>query len=324
MNWDGNGNILRDFYPNEDRDSGIKILSSKFENFMSSLSNALENCYTLDSQTAPTSDLNMHSHKIINIVDGEESTDVASYGQITNLQEQIDNMPYYDGYIKGGLISNNTVTPESIIDITGLKARSSDNTKNIVISAGSLNITQSTDWASGSVPTLTDASVFVWGVWANTEDEEEMYFIFDDATGSNITEAKVFIDAFICDGSGDIISFQKKIIDKSIKTIYSSAIGDVPTITSVLTAYDLSIPIGIDITPIIQVKVYGYGDTYITVYNEFSTFNVAHGYIFDNARPQRNSDIIDYLDTNTAQLSLKFTGSGASGQAETFGYIVYR
>lgn len=51
----------------------------------------------------------------------------------------------------GGVLSYNTST---VIDISAVRIRSSDDTVDINISSGSLDITNSSDWASGVAPTL--------------------------------------------------------------------------------------------------------------------------------------------------------------------------
>ena len=211
MEWDGTGNIDRDFFPEEDRDNDIKILASKFETEFQEMAETYENCMTLDSQTKPTQDVDVNNYKVINVEDGTATADAINFGQLDAVDTKVDantalitNLGYAKGYIYGGLLSNNAVTPDDIIDISAVKTRSSDDTQNIVVAAGTLDITDNTSWASGSAPSLTDLSVFVWAVY----DETTPYYILDNVTGSNITDEKRLVGSFITDSADDILVFE--------------------------------------------------------------------------------------------------------------------
>ena len=146
------------------------------------------------------------------------------------------------GYISGGVISNDAVTPDELIDVTAVVARSSDDTQDIEVDAVTdFDITDDANWASGSAPSLIDASIFLWAVY----DATTPYYIFDDATGSNISVAKRLTGAFITDSSGDIILFTKyEQAGGAIRTEYTAEIS-----VSITTDgnYNVSVPNGIEI-----------------------------------------------------------------------------
>jgi len=146
------------------------------------------------------------------------------------------------GYINGGVISNNVGVPLKTIDITDCLARSSDDTQDLIVSSGSLNIDTAGDWASGSVPTLTNASIFVWADYNSGTQR----FILDDATGSNIAGAKRRTGAFITDASGDIIGFTSfELTGGAVRYKYKNHILDLSTTTistGSRTAQALSVP----------------------------------------------------------------------------------
>ncbi len=234
MDWDGNGNIDRDFFPEEDRDNGIKVLASKFEDLFASQVTLIENCYTLDSQTTPTQDLAMGNNKITGLTDGTVGADAVNFSQIEDKLDSVvggtnitiddtdPNNPIINGaeqgynkdYINGGIIENDSVTPDELINISSLIARSSDNTEDIQVDAlEDFDITEDTSWASGTAPTLTSITVYVFAVYDNTTP----YFIFDvDEIGTNITPAKRLIGSFLTDSSGDIVPIEKDLGEGNI------------------------------------------------------------------------------------------------------------
>jgi hypothetical protein len=187
MDWDGSGNIVRDFFPEIDRDNNIKILASKFEALFEDIATSLENCYTLDSQTSPTQNLDMNGKKIVNVGNGTSNEDLVTFSQLEErVEKSLSNNVKYtpktsftgdervflddDGvssksttselrdyntplnYFEGGLMSNNIASPSTIMDISAGKARSSDDTKTLIIPANSLDITNASAWADGIVP----------------------------------------------------------------------------------------------------------------------------------------------------------------------------
>lgn len=86
--FDGNGNWTSDFSAQADRDNGIKILASRFDNiFIADIKESFENCLTKDGQITPIGNFNMGGHRITNLDDGVNSTDAVTYGQ---LQEKAD------------------------------------------------------------------------------------------------------------------------------------------------------------------------------------------------------------------------------------------
>lgn len=87
--------------------------------------------------------------------------------------------------------------------ISRLEARSSDNTVDISIPQGDLDIRQSSDWASGIAPNLANLTVAVWADYNNGNPR----FIFDDIFGSNISGAKRRLGIFVTDVNENIVPF---------------------------------------------------------------------------------------------------------------------
>ncbi len=149
---------------------------------------------------------------------------------------------YKKDYINGGIVSNDSVTPDELINISELLARSSDNTKDIEVDALiDFDITANASWESGTAPSLTSISVYLWAVW----DATTPYFIFDDVTGSNITPAKIMVGAFLTDSSGDIIPFEVFGNGDNIDYVYDVPLEDATLAGTSYTEYDASIPVGI-------------------------------------------------------------------------------
>lgn len=83
--FDGNGNWTSDFSAQADRDNGIKILASRFDNiFIADLKESFENCLTKDGQIAPIGAFNMGGQKITNIGTGSNDTDGVNFGQMNS------------------------------------------------------------------------------------------------------------------------------------------------------------------------------------------------------------------------------------------------
>lgn len=323
MEWDGNGNIDRTFFPTEDRDAGIKILSGKFETLFQSQQALIENCYTLDSQTLPLVNLKMNDKKITGLANGTILSDAVNYSQLSDLEDKVDdnttaieNIAAPKGYINGGVISNNDTTPDSIIDVAAVKARSSDDTQDINVSAGSLDISDDTAWASGTAPTLTDASVFVWAVY----DETTPYFILDDATGSNVTVAKRRVGALITDSSDDIVGFTAtEVAGGGVSYVYATEIADVNDTTSAKTSRDLSIPNGInlEVLGIAFIKQDSASPRNLYVYDGNDN-RFWFGVILSNARNVESMFV--GIRTSTASISTYVDGSIQSLQVRINGY----
>ena len=61
MAFDGNGNWIPEFSAKEDRDSGVKILASRFDDvFQQDLKESFEKCLTNDGQNRPLKDFNFN------------------------------------------------------------------------------------------------------------------------------------------------------------------------------------------------------------------------------------------------------------------------
>lgn len=83
--FDGNGNWTSDFSAQADRDNGIKILASRFDNiFIADIKESFENCLTKDGQIAPIGAFNMGGQKITNIGTGSNDTDGVNFGQMNS------------------------------------------------------------------------------------------------------------------------------------------------------------------------------------------------------------------------------------------------
>lgn len=81
--FDGNGNWTSDFSAQADRDNGIKILASRFDNiFIADIKESFENCLTKDGQIAPISDFNMGGQKITNLQSGVNDGDAVNLSQL--------------------------------------------------------------------------------------------------------------------------------------------------------------------------------------------------------------------------------------------------
>lgn len=93
--FDGNGNWTSDFSAQADRDNGIKILASRFDDiFIADIKESFENCLTKDGQIAPIGNFNMGGQKITNVGTGTNDADAVNKAQMdnasTSLQTQID------------------------------------------------------------------------------------------------------------------------------------------------------------------------------------------------------------------------------------------
>ena len=81
--FDGNGNWTSDFSAQADRDNGIKILASRFDNiFIADIKESFENCLTKDGQIAPIGNFNMGGQKITNLNNGVNDNDAVNMSQL--------------------------------------------------------------------------------------------------------------------------------------------------------------------------------------------------------------------------------------------------
>ncbi len=82
MGFDSNGNWSSDFYPVQDKDNGIPILSGKFQELIQeNLKSSFENCLTRDGSGRPTQAINWNGQKLVNLGNGESATDALNIGQ---------------------------------------------------------------------------------------------------------------------------------------------------------------------------------------------------------------------------------------------------
>lgn len=175
----------------------------------------------------------------------------------TDVQAAIDEVnvnaiSYQTGYINGGIASNDGTTPDEIVNLTAVECRSSDDTVNISVSSDSLNINTNANWASGTAPTLTDASIFVFADYNSGSPR----FILDDATGSNIAGAKRRVALFITDSAGDIIPFEAYEKQGGVNYNYVTEITDlnITDSTLALSLFTISVPAGIDLDVDVEVE----------------------------------------------------------------------
>ena len=81
--FDGNGNWTSDFSAQADRDNGIKILASRFDNiFIADIKESFENCLTKDGQITPIGNFNMGGQRITNVANGVNSGDAVNVSQL--------------------------------------------------------------------------------------------------------------------------------------------------------------------------------------------------------------------------------------------------
>lgn len=106
--FDGNGNWTSDFSAQADRDNGIKILASRFDNiFIADIKESFENCLTKDGQIAPIGNFNMGGQKITNIGTGTNDTDGVNLGQMNNAIKTASDSLFDLGDIKASVRGEN-------------------------------------------------------------------------------------------------------------------------------------------------------------------------------------------------------------------------
>lgn len=106
--FDGNGNWTSEFSAESDRDNGIKILASRFDNiFIADLKESFENCLTKDGQIAPTGNFAMGGQKITNLGAGVNDTDGVNVGQMNTAIATASDSLHSIGDIKASVRSSN-------------------------------------------------------------------------------------------------------------------------------------------------------------------------------------------------------------------------
>jgi hypothetical protein len=106
--FDGNGNWTSDFSAQADRDNGIKILASRFDNiFIADIKESFENCLTKDGQIAPIGDFNMGGQKITNLNTGVNDNDAVNVGQMNNAISVASDSLHSIGDIKASVRGGN-------------------------------------------------------------------------------------------------------------------------------------------------------------------------------------------------------------------------
>ena len=110
MAFDGNGNWISDFSAVADRDAGIKILASRFDNiFINDIATSFENCLTKDGQVKTQTNFNANNYRVINVanpvnekdavnkqtLDSTSSTILGKMQTVSELPETPDSSVYY-------------------------------------------------------------------------------------------------------------------------------------------------------------------------------------------------------------------------------------
>lgn len=76
--WDGNGNFVMPYSMVQQAGAGVKILSTVQDAQWNAVAAGLMNCMTLDSQTKPKADVDIATHKLINVSAPAAATDAAN------------------------------------------------------------------------------------------------------------------------------------------------------------------------------------------------------------------------------------------------------
>ena len=106
--FDGNGNWTSDFSAQADRDNGIKILASRFDNiFIADIKESFENCLTKDGQIAPIGNFNMGGQKITNLNTGVNDNDAVNVGQMNSAIATASDSLHSIGDIKASVRGEN-------------------------------------------------------------------------------------------------------------------------------------------------------------------------------------------------------------------------
>lgn len=106
--FDGNGNWTSDFSAQADRDNGIKILASRFDNiFIADIKESFENCLTKDGQIAPIGNFNMGGQRITNLNTGVNDNDAVNVGQMNNAIATASDSLHSIGDIKASVRGEN-------------------------------------------------------------------------------------------------------------------------------------------------------------------------------------------------------------------------
>lgn len=106
--FDGNGNWTSDFSAQADRDNGIKILASRFDNiFIADIKESFENCLTKDGQIAPIGNFSMGGQKITNLNTGVNENDAVNVGQMNSAIATASDSLHSIGDIKASVRGEN-------------------------------------------------------------------------------------------------------------------------------------------------------------------------------------------------------------------------
>lgn len=94
MPFDGNGNWTSNFSAVADRDAGIKILASRFDNiFIDDISQSFENCLTKDAQVKPTTSFDANNNRIIDVADPVADGDAVNLSTLNDRISKVEQDP---------------------------------------------------------------------------------------------------------------------------------------------------------------------------------------------------------------------------------------
>lgn len=80
--WNGGGSVTLTYDWTDDAANAIAITASRFDTQFADVVSALENCYTLDSQTTPTADLAMGGYHLTGLAAGSAANDSVRLVQV--------------------------------------------------------------------------------------------------------------------------------------------------------------------------------------------------------------------------------------------------
>ena len=84
MPFDGNGNWTSNYNAEADRDAGIKILASRFDNILlADLAQSFQNCLTKDAQVKPQQAFNANNYRVINVANPSDPKDAVNLQTMT-------------------------------------------------------------------------------------------------------------------------------------------------------------------------------------------------------------------------------------------------
>lgn len=223
MAFDGNGNWISDFSAVADRDAGIKILASRFDNiFINDIATSFENCLTKDGQVKTQTNLNANNYRVINVADPVNDKDAVNKETL-----EVGNITTTGDWTFSGDVALNgdttAVTPASATDNTTAVATtawvnnfiSSSDIKKVLTNLIAPNWSAGFDIANGYVATQTgwvlydgSANYRGGGLWINN-----FQVCMTDGSPGSWTDS---CQTQILVGAGDVITYSVARICKFI------------------------------------------------------------------------------------------------------------